>query len=431
VARSGSIGEWQLERIASVVGSRIHRSAHGALPRSPVMASVARRERRRDHRPRRFRTIGSGPAGIDDGYHPRAMTGDDDRSGLDPGTDAVQPPAGEPAIPAPPGPSVPAGPVWRWEPPNEQRGLGVGGLIRGAFALYGRAFSAMFATALVQTMIQVVLWIPIAFIEARAIGRMVDVFKQISPPPLGSNYDPIAYQAQFEEQMRAAVTPDPGLAALNAIASGIGVPMALVFVALFTAIGLSAYEGGTDSPRAAIRAVTARLTSFLVPGVLLGLGVLILSLPFGITQPAFSGSGRTAEGARVGLLLGALGIVVAIVAVYFAIRWSLAIPAMLAERLGVRAGLRRSSELTRGIRLRIFGALLVVALCTFVVEVVGLVVAVVLWVSTGSVAVGVAAGVVLFLALLVSLTPFYPALTVVIYKDRVPAAEQPTAAPAG
>ena len=111
------------------------------------------------------------------------------------------------------------------------------------------------------------------------------------------------------------------------------------------------------------------------------------------------------------------------VVVYFVIRWFVVIPAMLAEGLGVLAGLQRSTELTRGIRLRILGALILLALAIFVVEVVVIVAAVIAWIGTGSVAVGVATGAVLLLAVLVTLTPVYPALTVVVYRDRVPAGD--------
>ena len=327
------------------------------------------------------------------------------------------------SISAPPAPPTPAPPAWRWEPPDEAGGLGVGGLIGGAFRLYGRAFSSLFGVALVQMAVQVAVWIPSVIILSRAIGRVADVFEGIPWSSFENQRDATAFQIQLQEQMRAAVTPDPTLAAWNAVTNGVGVPLLLLFLAVLTSVGLSAHEGGSDSPVAALRAVGARLLSFLVPGVLLGLGVIIISLPYGLTQPAFSGTGGTPEGARVGLLLSAVAILIAIVVVYFVIRWFVAIPAMLAEGLGVLAGLQRSTELTHGIRLRILGALILLALAIFVVEVVVIVAAVIAWIGTGSVAVGVATGAVLLLAVLVTLTPVYPALTVVVYRDRVPAGD--------
>ena len=115
-----------------------------------------------------------------------------------------------------------------------------------------------------------------------------------------------------------------------------------------------------------------------------------------------------------------LGFAVAILVIYLAVRWSLAIPAMLAEGIGLRAGLRRSSELTQGMRLRILFAILAVDLIFALVLLAGFVIALVIGVGTTSIAVGVAMGVVLFLGLQVAVAPIAPAITVVAYRDRVP-----------
>jgi hypothetical protein len=335
------------------------------------------------------------------------------------------PPAPAPPGPVPPGP-VPPGPVWQWAPPEEPRGPTVGGLIRGAIRLYRQAFSSLFGIALIQQAIQVVLLTPSLLIATRAANRMIELFERTSFPQTGSYSEAAEFQERFQSELQAAIVPDPGLAIWSAMSSGVGVPLALIALALFTAVGLATYAGRSDSLSDAARSVFARLTSFLVPGVLLGIGVVVISLPYGFNQTALSGSGQTLEGARLGLLLFGLSIVIAIVVVYFAIRWSLAIPAMLAEGIGVRAGLRRSSALTQGMRLRIFGAILVVGLGVVVVELVGLVIALVIGFGTGSIPIGVATGVVLLLGLLVAAAPIYPLLTVVAYRDRVPVQPETT-----
>jgi hypothetical protein len=322
----------------------------------------------------------------------------------------------------PPGP-VPPGPVWQWAPPEEPRGPTVGGLIRGAIRLYRQAFSSLFGLALIQQAIQLVLWIPSLLIATRAVNRMIELVERTTFPQAGSYSQAVEFQERFQAELQAAIVPDPGLAILSALTTGVGVPLAFIILALFTAVGLATYARRSDSLSDAASAVSARLTSFLVPGALLGICVVIISLPYGFNQTALSGSGRTLEGARLGILLSGLSIMIAIVVVYFVIRWSLAIPAMLAEGIGVRAGLRRSSELTRGMRLRIFGAILLVGLAVVVVEVVGLVIALVIGFGTGSIAIGVATGVVLLLGLLVAASPIYPLLTVVAYRDRVPVPE--------
>jgi hypothetical protein len=373
------------------------------------------------------------------------MGGDDngrtsDEAGQAPESPDQVPPAPVPPPQAPPAPaspgfaplgsvpagSVPPGPVWQWAPPDEPRGPTVGGLIRGAIRLYRQAFSSLFGIALIQQAIQLVLWIPGLLIATRAVNRMIELFETTTFPKGGSYSQAAEFQERFQAQLQAAIVPDPGLAILSALTTGIGVPLAFIVLALFTAVGLATYAGRSDSVSDAARAVFARLTSFLVPGVLLGICVVIVSLPYGFNQTALSGSGRTLEGARLGVLLSGLSVVIAIVVVYFAIRWSLAIPAMLAEGIGVRAGLRRSSELSQGMRLRIFGAIILVGLAVVVVELVGLVIALVIGFGTGSIAIGVATGVVLLLGLLVAAVPVYPLMTVVAYRDRVPAQPETT-----
>lgn len=339
------------------------------------------------------------------------------------------PPAAVPPSPVPPSPIPPAtpppGPVWQWTLPEEPRGPTVGGLVRGAFRLYRQAFSSLFGLALIQQAVQLVLWIPIFVIMSRAFTKMIDLLEHTTFPRGQSYSETLAFQERFQAQMQAAFTPEPGLGALNALTSGLAVPMGLVFFALFTAVGLASRDGRSDSVSAAVRVVSARLTTFLVPGVILGLCVVILSLPYGFNQSALSGTGRTPEGARLGILLFAVSFLIAILVVYFVIRWSLAVPAILAEGIGLRAGLRRSGELTQGMRLRLFGAILVAGLIFLVFEFIGLIIALVMGLSTGSIAVGVATGAVLLLALIVTLAPFFPALTVVAYRERVPTEAEP------
>ena len=373
------------------------------------------------------------------------MGGDDggrtaDEAGQAPESPDQVPPAPVPAPQAPPAPlgpgfappgsvppgPVPPGPVWQWTPPEEPRGPTVGGLIRGSINLYRKAFSSLFGLALIQEAIQILLLIPTLVIFAHAVSAMMDVLNRTTLPRGASPSAVAAYQAQLQEQLQLAFAPERGLAVLSALASGLGTPVALVFLALFTSVLLATSDGRSDSPSAAVRAVFARPASFVLPGVILGMCLVILGLPYGVNQSAFSGAGQTAEGARLGLLLTGLGFAVAILVIYLAVRWSLAIPAMLAEGIGLRAGLRRSSELTQGMRLRIFFAILVVDLVFAVVGFIGLLIALVIGVGARSIAVGVASGVVLFLALQVAVAPIAPAITVVAYRDRVPAQPETT-----
>ena len=203
------------------------------------------------------------------------MGGDDSgrtahEAGRGPESPDQLPPA--PAAPgfAPPG-SVPPGPVWQWAPPDEPRGPTVGGLIRGSINLYRQAFSSLFGLALIQEAIQILLLIPTLVIFAHAVSAMMDVLNRTTLPRGGSPSAVAEYQAQLQEQLQLAFAPDRGLAVLSALASGLGAPVALVFLALFTSVLLATSDGRSDSPSAALRAVFARPASFVLPGVILGM----------------------------------------------------------------------------------------------------------------------------------------------------------------
>ena len=74
-----------------------------------------------------------------------------------------------------------------------------------------------------------------------------------------------------------------------------------------------------------------------------------------------------------------------------AVRWSLAIPAILAEDLTFRRGLSRSAELTSGIRVRIFVIFVVIAIVVgFMFSAFAFVAAFIVGVATLSLAGGVA-----------------------------------------
>ncbi|MFI5200018.1 MAG: glycerophosphoryl diester phosphodiesterase membrane domain-containing protein [Candidatus Limnocylindrales bacterium] len=113
------------------------------------------------------------------------------------------------------------------------------------------------------------------------------------------------------------------------------------------------------------------------------------------------------------------------IVVYAGVRWAMALPAMVLERIGIRAALSRSSELTRGRRLSVALTLLVVGLIE------GIPIAVLtfgfVWlVGPGH---GLDAGSVLAtLAILVAwiaIAPFLPLAIVVMYRDFSAAGPRP------
>jgi hypothetical protein len=113
------------------------------------------------------------------------------------------------------------------------------------------------------------------------------------------------------------------------------------------------------------------------------------------------------------------------VVVYAGVRWAMALPALVLERISLRAALSRSSELTRGRRLSVALTLLVVGLIEGI-PIALLTLGVVWLVGPGH---GLDAGyVIATLAILVAwiaIAPFLPLAIVVMYRDFSAAGPRP------
>lgn len=68
--------------------------------------------------------------------------------------------------------------------------------------------------------------------------------------------------------------------------------------------------------------------------------------------------------------IGLASLLLIIPGLYLMVRWSAAVPALVQERLGILASLKRSSELTDGNRWRIFGLLIVLFVAVIILQVV-------------------------------------------------------------
>jgi membrane-anchored glycerophosphoryl diester phosphodiesterase (GDPDase) len=119
------------------------------------------------------------------------------------------------------------------------------------------------------------------------------------------------------------------------------------------------------SPARALAEVLGRWSALVLPTILIALGYIAVTIPLTLNAQNIQ-SAELAAAARGGTgntnWLTFLGIVVSVALFYLSVRWAVAVPAILAERIGLRGGLRRSSQLTRGFRLRLAGVFLIVGL---------------------------------------------------------------------
>jgi hypothetical protein len=172
------------------------------------------------------------------------------------------------------------------------------------------------------------------------------------------------------------------------------------------------------------RLVAAR-GGLIGPIIAIGLGWLAVSWVPLLLQgspefQAWAGEPGSPRSVLLGSLLSILAIVVFVFVVVLAVRWSLYIPVVIAESLGVGRGLDRAARLSRGIRIRLGLAMIGLLLMhTLSVGGVALVVGVSVGISAGSVGAGIAAYLVASLLGNLLWAPMLPGMLAVAYHTRV------------
>jgi hypothetical protein len=280
------------------------------------------------------------------------------------------------------------GPIVGWEVPAEPEGLGVRESIGAGWRILRANLRTLAATAAVPEIVRNLMVIPTILIVARAWQAMIDLFTTIN----WSNY--VDDQVNFQQQMQDAFTPPTDLAILSGVASGASIGLALFGLSVVTAATLAAVDGRRPTVGGAYRDVIAHAGALIVPAVVLGLGWALIGTPLALSQGsiAFSDASSLRTQAAVGAVLGLVGLIVTVAAIVLGVRWSLAIPAILAEDLTLRRGLSRSAELTSGIRVRIFIIFLVLGLVVgLLFSAIAFVTALVVGVATLSLVGGIAA----------------------------------------
>lgn len=296
-------------------------------------------------------------------------------------------PDSPPAVPLPESP--PAVPRWSgWTPPDERRAITVSGVLGEAWQTYRRGFGPLVLIGAVLGLLVVLLGLPNEIYLVRMVDSMFHLFLDADLPD--RIYDPILLRSQLQ-----AITQMPaGLAVVIAVAGGASIGLSLLGTCVLTAAALTARAGRRVSPPLAVGAVLSHGSALITPAIVLALGSIAVTLPIELSsrdiqdaQLSASSGGISGSG-----WLTIASVLVAVAAFYLSVRWCVAIPAILSERIGLRAGLRRSGHLTRGHRLRLGLAFIVVGvLQALTVGLPSLVVGVVLAVGAGSAAVGIAA----------------------------------------
>jgi hypothetical protein len=231
--------------------------------------------------------------------------------------------------------------------------------IRGGWRTYRAAAAALVRIALVPVAAQAILLIPVVLLSVAMIEGMIRVFGELDFDAYAA--DPVAYQQYIQTAIETAVRPPPALAFWSGVVSGASLTLGLFSASLLTAGALAVLDGRRPSVLGSVRAVAARGDGIVAPAIVVGMAWAVIGTPLEMSQTAaaFSSSGGSAA---IGGLLGIASFVIIVVAFVLAVRWSLAIPAILAEGLGLRAGLARSAALTAGIRIQIGLALVVAGL---------------------------------------------------------------------
>ena len=283
-------------------------------------------------------------------------------------------------------PDAPA-PIVGWEAPQEPEGLGVRESIGAGWRVLRAHVGTLAATAALPEILRNLMVVPSILVVARAWQAMIDIFTTTD----WSNYT-IDDQTGLQQRLEDAFRPPTDLAIVSGLASGASIGIALIGWSLVTAATLAAIDGRRPTVGGAYREVGARAGALIVPAVIIGIAWALIGTPLTLSQGAiaFSDASMRTQ-AAIGAVFGLVGLIVSVAAIILGVRWSLAIPAILAEDLSLRRGLSRSAELTAGIRVRIFLIVLVLAIVIGVLfSVVALLVAAIVGLATFSLAGGIA-----------------------------------------
>jgi len=316
-------------------------------------------------------------------------------------------------VPPPPstGATGPSGAPVTWAAPEETPGLGTSDLLRGAWHLYGSAAGRLLTVAVIPEAVRAILTLPSLLTAMLGFRAMALVMSDMSR----FETNPEAFQAEI----RAATRMSPELAVVVGLCGGLTFFVIAIGWSALTAAALEVAAGRSFRVEAMFQAVAARRTGILVPAVVVGIVWALLGLASGLLQPTSTGVMSASQAALLSLF-AVLVLALTIAGFALAVYWSLGLPAILAERLGLRDGLARGARLTKGIRMRLGLAILAASLLAAItVGVVAGLIAVVGGLAAGSLDVGIGGYLLVSLVGAFLWAPFIPSLLAVAYQDRI------------
>jgi Membrane domain of glycerophosphoryl diester phosphodiesterase len=258
----------------------------------------------------------------------------------------VPPQAPRPGWGAPPGPGGP-GPFWGVPQAAKPgviplRPLGIGEILDGAVSTMRKHWRTVFSISIgVSAVISL-------------LDILVDHFLLPAPPRLDPEADPSHALEQASKAFQSGLLDGSASLVVTLIGT-------VVTTALLTVVVSRSVLGRTVRPAEAWREAKPRLPGLLGLTLLLpliGAGVMAVAVLPGVLIGSDGGL-------ALAVLMGLAGIVVVI---WLMIRFALAPPALMLERQGVIASMRRSAKLVNGSWWRTFGILLLTGLLTAIVS---------------------------------------------------------------
>jgi hypothetical protein len=303
-------------------------------------------------------------------------------------------------------------PVVGWVMPSEPAGLGVGDCAREGLRITKAQLGPLVAITTIPTILLNLLYIPFWISIATMLEGIFRFWAELDISRY--RYDPDALQ----RDMQAAMQPTQELSMIASAATGVAVVIGIVSLAALTAGTLDAAAGRTPSIGGTFRVALGR-AAVVVPAVILGIGYVAVFVPLSLVQPDWVYGGAMTGAPGLAALFSVVVLVLEVIAIYLAIRWSLYFQVVVAEDLGIRASLARAAALTLGVRVRIAVVLIVLWLLVgFVVAFVAAVPAVIVGLAAQSIIAALVTGtLVLTLCALVYL-PYLVAVLTYIYRRR-------------
>jgi glycerophosphoryl diester phosphodiesterase family protein len=280
----------------------------------------------------------------------------------------------------PPSAPVPGpGPLVGWVAPDEPIGLGIGEIIRAGWRLTTANLGRLAAITAVPVFLVQLLLLPFWWGFGQIYERMFTFYTTADWQRYAN--DPEGLQRDLQ-----AVMQQPNeLAALAVIAGGLSFVIGILGAAALASATLDAADGRRPTIGSAYGAVARRIGPIVVPALVLGLGYVVVLAPISMNSGSFASADLGPGRSGLTALLSLAVLILEIAAFYLAIRWAPYFQVVIAEDVGIRTALRRSSEVTHGIRLRLALALVAFSIGVgLVFSVIGLVVGIIVGVLAAS-----------------------------------------------